>query len=383
MKNIRNKITGWFARPDQESSPEPPPPGAAPETQEVSPGEVERLRRQAGQLQEILKVKPEDAPLHLKLAQTWMAMHRYAEAVAPLQEIIRLDPQHPSATYNLAQCYIERGRDDDAIDLLQAARRNHPESQAVTLLLAQAHTNLCVTLGKLKRWEESMVHFGKATALLPRFGPAHLALGRTYIQQGRYDEAIKKFRETIEMDPHLQVEALHNLAQAHSKKGANRKALKYFQEAIQADPRAALIHQDFGAFHYKQGKLEAAVESFHNALKMSPKLTADTWFKLGLALARLNRTQEAEEPLRQAYELTPDNRQVQDALTAILVRISQIHRQAKKPLEGLALLKEAVSIDPTHAKAQFALAGLYDMTQEGKRAIRHMLFAKNFFLEQK
>jgi len=275
------------------------------------------------------------------------------------------------------------GRDEAAIELLTHARERNPDSQAVLRLLALANTNLCVTFGKLKRWEESVHHFKEAIDLIPNFGPAHIAMGKTLVQQGQYDKAIKKFKETIKLDPMMLVEAHHNLAQAYAKKGQERKAIRHFKEALKINPKEALVHQHLGEFHFKVNRFEEAAASLENALAMSPKLAPDAWFKLGVARIRLNLIREAEEPLRRAYELTPDNLQVQDALAEVLFRIHRFLKKEGKPTESLDRVREAVRLNPLHAKAQFSLAALYDLTGDGRKAIRHMLFAKHCFLEQK
>ncbi len=208
-------------------------------------------------------------------------------------------------------------------------------------------------------------------------------MGLNYYQQGRYDNAIKIFEKTIELDPNLKVDAYHHLARSYAKKGDTKKAFKFFDQAIQVNPKAAVVHQDLGEFHFKLGKFEDAVVSLENALSMSPKMSTDAWFKLGVARVRLNRVRAAEEPLRKALEISPDNQQVQDALTEVLYRVHQLHIKESNPLDNLNALREAVRINPTHAKAQFALGQLYDLKKDGKRAIQHFLFAKNFFLEQK
>ncbi len=354
-----------------------------PSREKLTATKIESLQNQIRSFQELLAAKENDPTTLYKLAETWMTLGRFGEAIKPLKALLRNEPDHPSALFHLAECQLEMGRDDDAVDTLEHARQINPESAAILWQLARAHTNLCVTLGKLNRLEESVVHFRKAIELVPSFGPAHLAMGLTFFQQGQYHKAIDKFNETIEMDPDLTVDAYHHLARAYAKQGKNRRALQYFKDAIQVNPKAAVVHQDMGDFLFRQGKYEEAVTAFQNALKMSPKLTSDAWYKLGIAQIKLNRIREAEEPLREAFELTPDNIQVQDALTEVLYRVHQFWRKEGEPLKSLDLLREAVRINPTHAKAQLALAVLYDMNEEGKKAIRHLLFAKNFFLDQK
>ena len=383
---IWKKISTWVpfgggATPQKGDAPKPPAGEAV--KQPLTPQMIENLKREVARYDDILKVKPEDLEIQLKLGETWMKLERYGEALKPFRAILTARPDHASALFHIAECYINTGRDEQALEVLETARKLNPESQALVRMLAQAHTNLCITYGKLRRYEDSTQHFKEALALIPDFGPAHLAMGLNLLQQGRYDDAIKMFLKTIELDPNLLVEAHHHLARAYAKKGQIKKAFKHFNEAIQANPKAAVVHQDLGEFQFKLGKFDEAVTAFENALAMSPRLTADAWFKLGIARVKLNRTRAAEEPLRKALELTPENEQVQNGLTEVLFRIHQLDRKEGHGQASFQLLREAVRINPTHAKAQLALGVLYDQKSDGQKAIRHVLFAKNFFLEQK
>lgn len=383
---IWKKISEWVpfggeSMPD-ENGPQKPKTGEAAK-QELTPQMIENLKREVERYEDILKVKPDDLDIQFKLGETWMKMERYGDAMKPFKAILSAQPDHASALFHIAECHIHTGRDEEAVEALEAARKLNPESQAIVGMLARAHTNLCITYGKLKRYEDSVNHFKLAIELIPDHGPAHLAMGLNLFQQGRYDDAIKMYLKTIELDRNLLVEAHHHLARAYAKKGHIKKALKHFNAAIQVDPKAAVVHQDLGEFQFKLGKFDEAVASFESALSMSPRLTADAWFKLGIARVKLNRTRAAEEPLRKALELTPDNEQVQNGLVEVIYRIHQLDRKEGRPEAGFQMLREAVRLNPTHAKAQFALGVLYDMKNDGKKSIRHLLFAKNFFLEQK
>ncbi len=382
------KMTDWVSSTEESTEEDSAkktgntPPGASAK-EPVTPEEADRLRRQVEVFQDILKVKPDDQATQYKLAETWMTLERYGDALKPLKSVLVAQPDHPSALLHMAECYMHIGRDEQAIEILEEARKKNPESQRLIFQLAQAHTHMSISAGKFKRYKEAIQHFKEAIKLLPRYGPAHLAMGLTLYQQGRYDDAIKMFNKTVELDPNLKVDAYHHLARTYAKKGEIKKALKFFDQAIKVNPKAAVVHQDLGEFHFKRGKFEDSVVSLENALSMSPKMSTDAWFKLGVARVRLNRVRAAEEPLRKALEISPDNQQVQGALTEVLYRIYQLDCQDFSPLNSLNMLREAVRLNPTHAKAQFALGQLYDLKKDGKKAIQHLLFARNFFLEQK
>ncbi|MDZ7586237.1 MAG: tetratricopeptide repeat protein [Patescibacteria group bacterium] len=84
----------------------------------------------------------------------------------------------------------------DQDHLWLAAERTSPSS-------AQNHNNLGDLYGRRKNFKQAEWHFKKAIELNPHYGDAMHNLGNTYVQMGRFEEAIKWYEEALKNKPSL------------------------------------------------------------------------------------------------------------------------------------------------------------------------------------
>jgi tetratricopeptide (TPR) repeat protein len=330
---------------------------------------------------EAVRVNPQDGMGHYNLGEVYLDLSRFSEALPSLQEAIRINPKHRSAYYQLGFALIEMGRDEEAIEPLETSLQLGAKSQATKKRLAQAHTNISVMLGRRKQFKESMHHIQEAIRALPDYGPAYLSMGICFTDLGRYKEALEQFKNALQLDKNLAVDANYNFGIVYSKLGSPEKAIKHYQEAIKVNPKSALPNLNLGMIYAKQKNYAAAVLPLRTAIKVSPKLAREANFKLGVALMKLKRFQEAVPPLQEAVQITPNNEKVCDFLAEGLYQASKSLGQTNKTAEEIDTLKEAVSVNPEHMMAHFALAQAYDKIQQGHSAITHTLIAKHFFVE--
>jgi len=330
---------------------------------------------------EAVRVNPQDGMGHYNLGEVYIELSRFSEALGSLKEAIRINPKHRSAYYQLGFALIEMGRDEDAIEPLETALQLSAKSQATKNRLAQAHTNISVMLGKRKQFKESMHHIQEAIRVQPDYGPAHLSMGICFTDLGRYEEALKKFKEALQLDKNLAVDANYNFGIVYSKLGSPEKAIKHYQEAIKVNPKSALPNLNLGMIYSKQKNYSAAVGPLRTAIKVSSKMAREANFKLGVALMKLKRYKEAVPPLQEAVQITPNNEKVRDFLAEGLYQASRSLGQTDNMEEEIETLKEAVAINPEHMMAHFALAMAYDKDNQGYYAITHTLIAKHFFVE--
>jgi cytochrome c-type biogenesis protein CcmH/NrfG len=95
---------------------------------------------------------------------------------------------------------------------------------------------------------------GKAIALDPTLGAAHVLAGSLLVEQGESAKAIAAFEKAVEVSPQL-ADARYRLAQAYKRTGESAKAeeqLKiYSQLSKEADEREAREGREIQKFVYK------------------------------------------------------------------------------------------------------------------------------------
>ncbi len=347
-------------------------------TSERSPSILNAI---AAELRKRLKENPKSGDYFFKLGEVLMEMHNYGEAVSSFKSALRLGTRNKSAPFQLARAYVEVGRDDDAVHLLEPELEKHPESKALKLLLARAHSNLSVSFGKMRKNDEAVKHFNSAVNLIPKYGPAHLAMGICFYEMGRYSEALDKFYEAEEMDKNLYVDANFHCGKTYVRLGKNRKAIKRFNQAISVTCKSALPYLHLALLYIKMKKYKDAVEPLETAIRLSPNSVPEAHYNLGWVLEKLGRFEDALEPLRNALELTPEDERVLDLLSTVLYENAQLRRKAGKHREELDLLREAVRLLPADPALRYALGQAFDKIQDGYFSIYNTILAKQLYVQ--
>jgi tetratricopeptide (TPR) repeat protein len=161
------------------------------------------------------------------------------------------------------------------------------------------------------------------------------------------DEAIRRYREAIRLDPkHALVH--NNLGLALGAKGDLDGAIRCYREAIRLDPKHALAHNNLGNALKSQGKEEEAIVCFRNASAADPRF-AEAHNNLGAALYRQGKVKEASACFRAAIAADPRHAQAHSNLGAILC-------DRKHDYDGaIACFRRAIALDPRSADTHFNL----------------------------
>jgi tetratricopeptide (TPR) repeat protein len=134
-----------------------------------------RLAAQA--LQEALRLQPNDADVHMTLAEVHREERDYALAAERYQRVLELSPSHADAAHGLADAYLQVGLTEEAAAALNLAHALRPEAVAVLYSATQlpeaaAQIDLLKAMDGVRKQEaqgqaefESLRDFTRAAAL--------------------------------------------------------------------------------------------------------------------------------------------------------------------------------------------------------------------------
>ena len=125
----------------------------------------------------------------------------------------------------------------------------------------------------------------------------HLAAGREYLLEGRYNEAITELSIAVSLDGKL-TEAHNLLGVAYDKKGFNDRAKESFERAVKLSEDADTLN-NLGFSLYQSGNYRAAVDRLKRAAKLAPQ-DERILNNLGLAYCRLGKVEEAHKAFTRA-----------------------------------------------------------------------------------
>jgi hypothetical protein len=127
---------------------------------------------------------------------------------------------------------------------------------------------------QLNYWQNDGTLFQHALAVTKNNAVAHLDLGAYQAKNGESNEAIKNFRDTLDIETNglNAMTAHYNLGYILSTVGQPDEAEKEFREAIRIDPDYYQAHYNLGVLLNGSGRREEAIEQFSITLRLKPDL---------------------------------------------------------------------------------------------------------------
>lgn len=125
----------------------------------------------------------------------------------------------------------------------------------------------------------------------------HLEVGRQYLMNGAYSEAVTELSTAVSLDPKL-TEAHNLLGVAYDKKGFGERAKESFERAVKLEEDAETLN-NLGFALYQRGNYRAAVDRLKRAAKLAPT-DERVLNNLGLAYCRLGKIDEAYKAFARA-----------------------------------------------------------------------------------
>jgi Tfp pilus assembly protein PilF len=187
----------------------------------------------------------------------------------------------------------------------------------------------------------------------------HLELGRAYLLEGRYNEAVSELSLAASLDPKL-TEAHNLLGVAFDKKGFGDRAKESFERAVKLEEDADTLN-NLGFSLYQNGNYRAAVDRLKRAVKLAPT-DERILNNLGLAYCRLGKVDEAHKAFTRAT----------GPLNGNLNMAKMLERFGRED-DAIRYYEAARQIDPANTFALRRLADLYQRLgrvteSEGARA---------------
>jgi protein O-GlcNAc transferase len=229
----------------------------------------------------------------------------------------------------LAQTAVDRyptsvGHHVLATELIVAGRRDEAKSQLALALPAapRAHYTLGVLLLEEKRWDEAIREFRQFVERLPYIYEAVSArrfMGMAFAGEGRWDEAAQEYRAALAMNP-LQEEEMPVrllLGEALRKRMRFDEAIEQYRLYLQVYPADVVALTGAAISLGATGRLDPAIALFQRAAAAAPGDGA-VQRNYAYALLEADRPAEAVVPAQRAVALRPGDADARDVLARAL-----------------------------------------------------------------
>jgi Flp pilus assembly protein TadD len=313
-----------------------PKPAAQPKSQKIANplndllDEVQRLvdkkefEAAIAPLQKIIADKPEFAYAHFQLAYVYTALKKTDEAGAEYARTIAIDPKMSEAYLNLGMLLLDKQEDAAAVIPLRKAVELLPAQSRPRYLLAVAQDRSGDRAGAAESFE-ALLH------LDPNDLTAINYLGWAALRQGKPDEAERRFRRALEVQP-KEPEAHRGLAQSLD---------------AQKKPEAAGAYRDY--LDLMSNDAEARSRLVHLLVEQKEN---------DAALAELDRQDAGKQPTLESLKLRAD-----------------IQIAGKKWDDSIATLQQALALAPNDAHLHGGLGRILLQKREFAAAEKEMRVA--------
>ncbi|MGA7683453.1 MAG: tetratricopeptide repeat protein [Terriglobales bacterium] len=152
--------------------------------------------------------------------------------------------------------------------------------------------------------EKARAQCERALAITPQLAEGHTCLGNVFVSTGRYEEAVREFQRSLELD-HNSDQTLRSLANAYQKLGNASAAEEAYRKAVSLRPNYWGVYSAFGTFYFDQARFDDAVSMFKRAIELAPQNPQD-YSNLGATYLQIGRYSETVDALKKSIALRPD-----------------------------------------------------------------------------
>ena len=277
-------------------------------------------------------VAPSDTEALLAEGKRQYAARNYAAAARSLEQAVKETGQVGEAAQMLALSYYSLGRFRDAIPLLEKQSMAGADGVDNSYLLGMCYL-------RIDDARDARRAFARMQSVPEESAASHLVFARMLVRE------------------HLE-----------------EKAVLELEASIKKDPRLPMAHFLLGEIFLYQRSAEAAVEQFRKELEINPAVWLVPW-RLGDALARLNKFDEAERALKQSIWLN-------ESFSGPYVTLGQIALKKGDAEVATGYLEKAVKLDPNNYHAHFYLARAYKSTGRNAEADRQFELSRTLIGEK-
>jgi tetratricopeptide (TPR) repeat protein len=219
--------------------------------------------------------------------------------------------------------------------VLLAGLQVQAQSQSVETLMANGQELL-----QRGAYSQAAASFKQALAREPDFFEAQFNLGFTYLQWGKYSEAVVELKKALKLQSGTKSEVWSNLAIAYDNLNRPNDAMDALAQAVNADPGNLTARMNLAAMYANANKTQQAIAQYKQVIKMDGT-SSEAYLNLSKCLMTAGNIEEAKQFLKQSITSDPNKGEPHQEL-------GNIYWKKDNDIDkGIAEYRIAVSVEPS------------------------------------
>lgn len=289
-----------------------------------------------------------------EMATTYGRPDYATRAIEEYKLALNADPDSPYLNSHLAELYFQTGRVRDAISAAQDEIKKNPNNLEAHKLLGRIYLR---SLGNMQNGGPSdqmmklaIDEYSKIVELEPNSTENRLLLGRLYTLNHDSVHAEEQFKAAQKIDPDSE-DVVLNIAGLYSEQGDNKRAIQVLTALPDSDQTPKTLYA-LGQTYDQIKDTKKALDAYQKAFDLEPD---NLDIERALGQAQLANGQEAAA-LKSFKDVAAGDTSDPQAL----LRIAEIERHQGKYDEALATLKKARDLASDSLEINFNEALTYD-----------------------
>ena len=263
-----------------------------------------------------------------------LAGDRTFEAIEAFSGALTLKRESMLAYLKRGDAYRRQGELTAALRDLRQAAALDPAAPRAAELLGDVNVSM-------ERYERAAEHYRAFIALDDRAPRVYYKLALTYYRNGQASMAVEPLRQAVAIDARF-AEAHYLLALCLRDREQDDEALASLNRAVEVSPAFAAAREELADIHFAAGRNQQAFQQLEALAALEPA-RPERLVGVGLAYARLGRTDAAILTLGRAAERYPDAPAVYTALGRVWLDA------AERRNDRVALSKAVEALQPSTA----------------------------------
>lgn len=299
---------------------------------------------------------PTFAEAFFNTGMSFMKLNKPNEATRAFEAALKLEPASTGPYVQLGTLYLKQGKRDRAVEAFKKAiemaeAQDKADSGFKALLkrndmrrTTDAYRGLALAYLQMGKVDEAVNTLKQAVDKMPRDGSARLALGEALLAQQNYDGAVEQFQKRLELEPGT--DARLDLARAYTKKRVAKQAEPLYRDVLKEEPQNRAARLGLIDLLTAQGRFADAEASLKELMAADPN-DGQALMRFGLMKSRMQRPNEALEPLEKAVQVNPSLLDARAELGFLLFRGDPSNNASR----CVTTMNEILTTDDRHALA--------------------------------
>ncbi len=285
-----------------------------------------------------------DVSSKVRLAEVRYASGDTTQALSDLESLSAKDSSEYQADLALISAHVSRREYDKALEAVAALEKKQPTNPLTYNIKGVVYV-------ARRDVPSARVAFDKALSLQPGYFAAARNLGLLDVQEGKPEDAKKRYDDILAKDP-KNVQVLLAQAELLTYTGHAPEEVKAaIERAVAASPTSVAPRMALIGYYSSHGDIKSALTAAQSAQAAFPT-DMQVIGALGAAQLAAGDANQAQETFRRLAQLQPDD-------AAALLRLAEAQAVAKDYSGAISTLRKVIAVQPDQSAGWIAIAKVY------------------------